>query len=141
MEDTAKKYAGFWNRFWAFQIDQIILLIVLAAIGKVFSLSPDHASDGIIRKVEALFSLLVAFGYFCLLESSQQQATIGKKIVGIKVTDIDGNRISLLRSCGRNLAKVPSFFIFFIGFLMPAFTKRRQALHDIMARSLVLKLR
>jgi uncharacterized RDD family membrane protein YckC len=141
MIDTTKKYAGFWNRFWAFQIDQIILLVVIAVIEKLFSLSPDYASDGVIKKIEALFSLLIAFGYFCLLESSQQQATIGKKIVGIKVTDMNANRISLLRSCGRTLAKVPSFFIFFIGFLMPAFTKRRQALHDIIAGCLVLKLR
>jgi uncharacterized RDD family membrane protein YckC len=139
-KESIKLYAGFWNRFWAFYIDQVILLVVLAVIRKIFSYFAVYSVDpSILNKVEAMISLTSVLAYFSLLESSSTQATIGKRLLGIRVTDINGSRISILRGIGRTLAKVPSFFIFFIGFLMVAFTKKRQALHDILAGCLVVK--
>jgi uncharacterized RDD family membrane protein YckC len=76
--------------------------------------------------------------YFALCESSAWQATVGKLALGIRVTDMQGNRISLPRALGRYPAKVLSFFMFFIGVLIVAFTERKQGLHDLIAGTLVL---
>src|SRR4029077_16530876 len=69
--------------------------------------------------------------YYALMESSPLQATLGKMALSIKVTEIAGQRISFLRALGRNLAKIISGFILLIGYIMAAFTERKQALHDI----------
>ena len=73
------------------------------------------------------------------MESSARQSTIGKRIIGVKVTGIDGNKISFLRATGRTLAKFLSVITLGIGFLMIAFTKKKQGLHDIVAKTLVVK--
>ena len=76
--------------------------------------------------------------YFAFCESSAWQATIGKLALGIRVTDMQGARISFPRALGRYPAKYLSSFIFCIGFLMVAWTQRRQGLHDLIASTLVL---
>jgi len=73
------------------------------------------------------------------MESSVRQATIGKGILGLRVTDLDGNRITFLRAAIRDLAKIISAFILLIGFIMVAFTERKQGLHDMIAGTLVVK--
>lgn len=73
------------------------------------------------------------------MESSAWQATLGKKILGLKVTDLAGNRISFARASGRFFGKILSGMILGIGFLMAGFTERKQALHDILAGCLVLR--
>jgi uncharacterized RDD family membrane protein YckC len=76
--------------------------------------------------------------YFAYQESSPAQATIGKRALGIKVTDLEGNRISFGRATGRYFAKYLSAITLFIGFLLAAFTARKQALHDMIAGTLVV---
>ena len=73
------------------------------------------------------------------MESSSNQATVGKMALGIQVTDLEGNRISFGKALGRNLAKIISALIFYIGFIMAAFTAKKQALHDMIAGTLVVK--
>jgi len=73
------------------------------------------------------------------MESSARQGTIGKSLLGLRVTDFEGNRISLLRAVGRYFAKIISAFILLIGFIMVAFTEKKQGLHDMLAGTLVLK--
>ncbi len=77
--------------------------------------------------------------YFALMESSKFQGTIGKIVLGIIVTDIDGNRISFARATGRYFGKILSGLILFIGYIMAGFTEKKQALHDMMAGTLVWK--
>ena len=72
------------------------------------------------------------------MESSQKQATLGKIIVGIKVTDLEGNRISFAKASGRHFGKYISAFILCIGYIMAGFTEKKQALHDILASCLVI---
>jgi uncharacterized RDD family membrane protein YckC len=72
------------------------------------------------------------------MESSSSQATIGKMLMGIKVTDMDGKRITFGRASGRFFGKVLSKLILYIGFIMAAFTEKKQGLHDILAETLVL---
>lgn len=122
------EYAGFWNRFVAILIDSVLLAIV----GIVINLLIDENAAGLV-------STLVGWGYFAGMESSARQATLGKSAMGLVVTDVDGNRISFLRATGRYFAKILSALILLIGYIMAAFTARKQALHDLLASTLVLK--
>jgi uncharacterized RDD family membrane protein YckC len=76
--------------------------------------------------------------YLIAMEGSQYQASLGKMALGLKVVDINGNRITLLRAAGRNVAKLLSVFTAFIGFMMAGWTSKKQALHDMVARCLVV---
>jgi uncharacterized RDD family membrane protein YckC len=85
------------------------------------------------------FSTLVNWIYEAALESSSYQATLGKMALGLKVTDLEGRRISFARATGRHFAKILSGLMFFIGFIMAGFTQRKQALHDMIAGTLVVR--
>ena len=76
--------------------------------------------------------------YFGWMHASVNQATLGKLAVGIKVTDDDGERISLLRGIGRYFATILSSLILCIGYIMAGFTDRKRALHDMVASTLVV---
>jgi uncharacterized RDD family membrane protein YckC len=75
--------------------------------------------------------------YEAFMESSSYQATLGKMIFGLKVTDLNGNRICFARATGRHFAKILSAMILGIGYIMVAFTERKQGLHDLLAGTLV----
>ncbi|MER3416968.1 MAG: hypothetical protein C4297_12250 [Gemmataceae bacterium] len=72
------------------------------------------------------------------MESSRTQATLGKMALGITVTDLEGNRIGFGKATGRFFGKIISALIFYIGFVMAAFTEKKQGLHDMMAGCLVV---
>jgi uncharacterized RDD family membrane protein YckC len=93
-----------------------------------------HAMIGL-----ALLRLMLNWLYFSLLESSAWQATLGKKALGLEVTDLDGNRISFGRATGRFFAKFISSIILGVGYIMAGFTEKKQALHDILAGTLVIR--
>jgi uncharacterized RDD family membrane protein YckC len=88
-----------------------------------------------------LVALVATWLYFALMESSPRGATVGKMVMGLRVVDEQGNRLSFLRATGRFFAKYISAIILMIGFLMAAFTDRKRALHDIIAGTLVVKTR
>ena len=88
-----------------------------------------------------LVTLLVNLAYYSLFETSRLQATPGKLACRLRVTDEAGRRIGLGRAVGRNLGKFVSAFILGIGFLMVAWTRRKQGLHDLIASTLVLRRR
>jgi uncharacterized RDD family membrane protein YckC len=77
--------------------------------------------------------------YNIVMECTAKQATFGKQILKIKVCDMQGNRVSVFRSFGRNFAKLFSVMTFFIGYLLSFFTKQQQCLHDMIAGTLVMK--
>ncbi len=81
----------------------------------------------------------VTLFYSVWLESSAWQATVGKKLMGLRVVDLQGQRITFWRSTSRNFGKSLSSLILGLGYLMPLWTAKRQALHDRMARCLVIK--
>ena len=76
--------------------------------------------------------------YHTMMESSRHQGTLGKMALGVKVTDLNGNRISFARANGRFFGKWLSGAIMNIGYLMAAFTEKKQALHDTLAGTLVV---
>ncbi|WAT19008.1 RDD family protein [Aurantiacibacter sp. MUD11] len=145
------QFGGFWIRVGAYLIDIIILLVAASIIQGVtginmganwsaavndaaFSGGTDESSP-----LGNLVGLIVGIAYFAGLESSSWQATVGKKAVGLVVTDLSGNRISFLRALGRYFAKILSGIILLIGYIMVAFTEKKQGLHDMLASTLVVK--
>ena len=138
------RYAGFWRRFFAYCLDAIAVGIVNKAIEAVISSLAGRLSDqsGSWLDISGLVVTVVAYivfdwFYFAGLESSAWQATLGKRALGIVVTDLDGNRISFARATGRYFAHLVSVITFLIGYLIQPFTRRRQALHDLISRTLV----
>lgn len=133
-------FAGFWIRVVAYIIDIIPLAIigfVLAMISGDPLIDTDPAAP--IYGFSDLAGLIIGIAYFVGFESSAYQATPGKMALGLIVTDLDGRRISPQRALGRYFAKILSALILLIGFIMVAFTERKQGLHDFLASTLVVK--
>lgn len=124
-----QNHAGFWLRFFAFVIDTIILCcfnwFILSLVGE----------GGLYQLIAGLFGWF----YFAGMESSPSQATWGKRVFNLKVSDMSGNPISFARASGRYFAKFISSLLLFIGFIMIAFTENKQGLHDKLANTLVGK--
>jgi uncharacterized RDD family membrane protein YckC len=138
-------YAGFWLRVAAFLIDGMILtagyFILMFAVA--FSLLAQGPEPQMAESLGFIFglwlvSVIVPWLYVALMESSSKQATLGKMACGIKVTDLAGNRISFGRATGRHFAEAIIGFTFLVGYVMAAFTQRRQALHDMIASTVVV---
>jgi uncharacterized RDD family membrane protein YckC len=90
--------------------------------------------------VFVIISILIQWLYHAYLESGEKQATWGKQVMGLYVTDLTGNRITFGRASGRFFAKIVSGMIpLGIGYIMAGFTERKQALHDMIASCLVLR--
>lgn len=142
-------YGGFWIRVVAAIIDGIILRVVVAPVGMIFGgLGLAGMMSGIPHVGLRLLGggvtiILLIFGswlYEAFMESSSYQATLGKMIFGMKVTDLNGNRISFERATGRHFAKWLSGMFLCIGFIMAGLTERKQGLHDLLAGTLVRRV-
>jgi uncharacterized RDD family membrane protein YckC len=147
-------YAGFWLRFVAIIIDGILLYFVEKLLFLPFGLGmgmrgifhgrhPQNINDfipyiGLLIRV-AIISSIIQWLYFSIMESSSWQATLGKKALGLTVTDLEGRRISFGRATGRYFAKIISKLTLLIGYIMAGFTQKKQALHDMIAGTLVLR--
>lgn len=129
-ESQTPPYAGFWRRAGAYLIDYMLVVFAAGMIGAL--LAP------VIRGLTPLLVIVSVWLYYALMESSESQATLGKKAVGIKVTDLEGNQVSFARATGRLVGHLVSGIIFSFGFAMAVFTSRRQTLHDMMAGTLVV---
>ena len=142
-------YGGFWIRVVAYLIDGILLNIVFGIIGAIVGVSMipvDPTNTDPMAGMEhmgrfQLVALVVTWLYFALMESSPRGATVGKMVLGLRVVDEQGNRISFARATGRFFAKFVSTIILMIGYLMVAFTERKRGLHDMIAGTLVIKNR
>ena len=133
---AAAEYAGFWRRLLAYIIDGFILgaagWVLFVIAGSVFLVF------GPAEVAICVLTWPLGWLYFALMESSKYQGTLGKMALGIIVTDMEGRRISFGRATGRYFAKIISAIIIYIGFLMIAFTERKQGLHDMIADCLVV---
>ena len=137
-------YARFWERFGAFVVDLTITGAVGYAIGWLLGatmLDPDATVEELQTFVLISQGIGVVLGwlYYALMESSSWQATVGKKMVGLQVTDTAGDRIGFGKATGRHFAKFLSGFLAGIGFLMIVWDDKKQGLHDRAAGTLVLK--
>lgn len=139
-------YGGFWLRVVAYLIDFVILMVVQFALLFAFGETvTDTTSTGFSANTQSdspflnLVLFIIGIAYFAGFESSARQATPGKAALGLVVTDLDGRRISPLRAIGRYFAKILSGILLLIGYIMVAFTGRKQGLHDIICSTLVLQ--
>jgi uncharacterized RDD family membrane protein YckC len=140
----ALRYGGFWERFVAWLIDAVVTGIpnwiigyLIGVIGGTFNSTPAVRAG--IFGLSTLIGYTIPWLYEALMTASPHQATLGKMAMGLFVTDIHGNRISFGRATGRHFGKILSGLIFLAGFIMAAFTERKQGLHDILAGTVVLK--
>jgi len=126
----------------------LIPLIFLTGLGGLLSqIHPDEELNdaGIFVLIGLIFlaatvSLVFTWLYHALMESSEWQATVGKKALGLVVTDMAGQRVSFARSTGRHFGKIITNMVpLFIGYIMAGFTEKKQALHDMLAGCLVLR--
>ena len=143
-------FAGFWFRTLAAIVDSLLSQIaaVLLAFPLGFALGASMAGESSSSEIEVaaqamgfVVGFLINWLWFTLAESSHWQASIGKKLVGLKVTDENGERISFGKANARYWSKILSALMFCVGFLMVAFTAKKQGLHDKIARTLVVKSR
>ncbi|MGH9681015.1 MAG: RDD family protein [Candidatus Acidiferrales bacterium] len=161
-------YAGFWIRFAAYLIDglilgipyMIVLIVWISSMGGFAMMLRRHqleepsgmrglppaagAFAGLLFGflVVSLFFLALNWLYFAGLQSSERQATFGKAILSLRVTDLEGRRLSFGHATGRFFAKIVSGMIpFAIGYIMAGFTAKKQALHDMIAGTLVFRNR
>jgi len=146
--------AGFLRRWAALFLDQLILSSAFYAVvivvfllagmtGAVTPLDLPEAEDPstwltLVYPVMVLLYYVGAGFYYARMESSRHQATVGKMALGIKVVDVHGARLSFTHALGRWFAAALSYLTLYIGFLMAAFTQNKQALHDLVAGTLVV---
>jgi uncharacterized RDD family membrane protein YckC len=150
----AVAYAGFWLRFVAWIIDRIVLQVASSILTLPFAatmglreilrhhqpVSPEEVFP-LLASMEKVFLIVLVLSwlYYALLESSSWQGTLGKKALGLEVTDLAGSRISFGRATGRYFARWISVMTVGIGYIMAGFTEKKQALHDIIAGTLVIR--
>lgn len=157
-EQSEVRYAGFWLRFVAYLIDDIILglvgfIISLPFIGGIIfsaiGIGENPEMDeklalGIAGILGSIFGLIIVIAlmgwlYYAFMESSKNQGTLGKMALGLKVSDMEGNRISFARATGRYFGKILSGMILYIGYILAGLTEKKQALHDIISGCLVIR--
>jgi uncharacterized RDD family membrane protein YckC len=152
--------ASVWKRVIAFAIDMLIIvlliLLFIPLVNWVLQIPIEYSltlkggtsvkmTDYVVEnfyKLVLIYSLAkfsIVASYFVFSESSCWQATIGKKLLGIKVGDSEGKRILIEKAILRLLGKLISGQILGIGYLMAFFTKRKQALHDFLAGTFVFE--
>ena len=132
-------YAGFWKRFAAAFIDGIIHIVVWFVFVIIMVVGGIDDPD-VVEGIGARFGFDIIFGwfYYSIMGSSPTQGTLGKMALGIKVTDLEGNRVGFGKATGRYFGKIISALMLSIGFIMVAFTEKKQGLHDMMAGCLVV---
>jgi uncharacterized RDD family membrane protein YckC len=132
------QYAGFWPRVAAALVDVSVLMLV----GYVIDVMVGAVYTGSEQGSKTLFiivSIIVRWLYFAKMESSEYGATLGKLAVGLKVTDLEGAPLSFRDATVRHFGKVLSSLTLGAGYVMVAFTERKQGLHDMLAGCLVVR--
>ena len=141
-------YASFLKRVAASIIDgfivSIIAVVVQTPIALVAGISlgalgdSTGAGSALLQLASQLIGVAIGIAYFGYFYTSEQQASPGKQLVGIKVARPDGERISFARSVGRYFANWLNIFTLGLSYLLPLFTEKRQTLHDLICDTVVV---
>jgi uncharacterized RDD family membrane protein YckC len=134
-------YAGFWRRCAAYLIDTLFvcvveLMISIVIVEGLVLIGGRNAMGG--TALYYALGLLVTWLYYALQESSAVQATLGKRVMDLKVVDESGQRIGFGRATFRFIAKILSLLTAYVGFMLAGWTERKQALHDFLAGTYVV---
>ncbi|TDG35430.1 RDD family protein [Pedobacter changchengzhani] len=140
-QKTAPQYfAGFDLRLLASVIDHFIIFTTVAVITLSSFIFIDAQTQRLIVFLLPLpFIGIIKLIYGSIAESSIKQATLGKRLVGIKVSDLIGNRISFKKSLARNFTKILSFLPFCFGYFYSFLNSKKQCWHDMITNTLVIK--
>ncbi|HTZ72666.1 MAG TPA: RDD family protein [Candidatus Aquilonibacter sp.] len=155
---SSTNYAGFWLRVVAALLDNIILTVPIAPLVILMFASilpglaiargnPAFVIAAFLPRLIFLVILLLAMKwlYWALMESSSWQATLGKKALGLYVTDLEGLRVSFGKASGRfwsgrGLSMVPLGNLYYlVDCICCGFTDKKQAVHDMIAGCLVMR--
>ena len=149
--DLSTKHAGFWKRVAAYLVDYMVFTPVILICFVLYVYFSPYTWTEIINSYYynpyidwsywvfmAVLPGIVGIAYFCGMESSSKQGTLGKMALGIQVVDMNDNRISFGRAFGRYFGKLLSGCLCYIGFIMVGFTQKKQGLHDILAATQVI---
>lgn len=127
--DKSYEFGGFWVRWVASLIDYLLLMIVSGIF--MFTMDSTDFKQHFLR-------IIIWFAYFVFMESSSKQATIGKQLMGLKVTNEQFQRLTVEQAIVRFVCKIPSALILMLGYIMAAFDSKKQALHDKLAYTYVI---
>jgi len=142
------RYAGFWIRAVALAFDVLIVgVITILVIGPFAIIAglmmggkvPLDRAQATLEVIAPAVAVLSSWLYSAWGESSRFQGTVGKYAIGMKVTDDQGARISFGRATVRYWAKWLSTALLLLGWLMVGVTSRKRALHDLVARTQVVR--
>lgn len=141
MEQTAtsRRYGGFWIRFLAVIIDGIVLSVIGWLIGGNDVVSYEQVGSSVSMNVNffgwyTLIPIVYTIGFWIW-----KSATPGKMILGLKIIDENGNNLDVKTAIIRYLGYIVSAITIFIGYLMIGFTKNKRGLHDMIAKTYVIK--
>ena len=126
-QEVTYDYAGFWIRLVAWALDFALLSALVAGLGCLLPVA-GHA-----------VALIIAWLYYAGMECSSSHATLGKMALGLRVVDAKGSPVTFGRASVRFIGRILNTLLLGIGFLLIAFTERKQGLHDIIAGTLVLR--
>ncbi|MCM3700743.1 RDD family protein [Paenibacillus macerans] len=151
-------YAGFWKRFFANLLDSMIvyfiawvMILISLQLSMVFGVlgyfvlenwpGVYQIYNGSGHIIGLLIAPLAVWLYYAIMESSKLQGTVGKMALGIIVVNERYERVSFWRASGRFWSRIVSLLTLYIGYIMAGFTKKKQALHDKIARTYVVDKR
>ena len=138
-------YASFTRRFSAYTLDNILIVFITATAAVSILGERDAALFQSPDDLSTAFWLVYGFytfasiGYFTILISGGGQ-TVGKWLLGIKVTLPDGEQVSTGRALVRCIGYYISGVFLYIGFLVSLIDPRRQAFHDKIAGTVVVEI-
>ena len=148
------EYAGFGIRLLAWLIDFLVLLFLSFIIGLISGffiaflliyVSIVSADSSIVTSLSNFISGFIGFSvnllYFTLFWSSKFQGTPGKILLGLKIVDANGNKISYSTALIRYISTIISSLLLGIGYLLIIFDGKKQALHDKFASTYVIKVK
>jgi uncharacterized RDD family membrane protein YckC len=142
--ETNQRYGGFWRRAAAALIDILILgvfiILFIIALGKAWQATFGDSSESESGMYWLLFlAPIVITWVYAIFFESDEGATPGKQVLGIKVCRMDGGQPGVLRLTARWFLHALSAAILGVGFLMALWTKKKQTLHDILTGTLVVR--
>jgi len=136
------QHPSFWLRLGAGLLDvvalNLVLFIFFYAIAGLASLSSSHGNGPLVEYFSLLTMSIIIIPCYIYYDTSSWQATPGKLAVGLIVVDRNGHALSIKQAVVREFSKILSALPLGMGFIMIAFSKERQALHDRLAESYVV---
>lgn len=148
-KEAGPRYAGFWIRVLAYFIDAIIVELVVVAvsgligflIGIIAAANGNHNSEqlsAIAGGVGALIGITIVIAYYIIFNSGRWQATPGKRVLGIHLITVGGEKVGGWLALGRYLAYIISSLPFFIGFMVIGWNEEKKGFHDMICKTRVI---